>query len=125
MGVSGEKLAGVFSARDFVGWYNGLPSKKEVICHFHFNSSHLITAAVTDLVLRKPLHVGPFRNLFNLFYKFSFNLSALLGVVASSLAASQLRGHGSILSLSYSECSYVLRVHLVSSQVLCMLSSSL
>ncbi|XP_017338880.1 NADPH:adrenodoxin oxidoreductase, mitochondrial isoform X6 [Ictalurus punctatus] len=30
MGVSGEKLAGVFSARDFVGWYNGLPSKKEL-----------------------------------------------------------------------------------------------
>ncbi|KAI4892466.1 hypothetical protein NFI96_012576 [Prochilodus magdalenae] len=30
MGVSGEDLAGVFSARDFVGWYNGLPSNKEL-----------------------------------------------------------------------------------------------
>uniref|UniRef100_A0AAR2L2X1 NADPH:adrenodoxin oxidoreductase, mitochondrial n=1 Tax=Pygocentrus nattereri TaxID=42514 RepID=A0AAR2L2X1_PYGNA len=29
MRVSGEGLAGVFSARDFVGWYNGLPSNKE------------------------------------------------------------------------------------------------
>ncbi|KAK3560025.1 hypothetical protein QTP86_033817 [Hemibagrus guttatus] len=29
MGVPGENLAGVFSARDFVGWYNGLPSNKE------------------------------------------------------------------------------------------------
>ncbi|XP_036427990.1 NADPH:adrenodoxin oxidoreductase, mitochondrial [Colossoma macropomum] len=30
MGVSGEGLAGVFTARDFVGWYNGLPSNKEL-----------------------------------------------------------------------------------------------
>ncbi|XP_026988586.1 NADPH:adrenodoxin oxidoreductase, mitochondrial isoform X2 [Tachysurus fulvidraco] len=30
MGVPGENLAGVFSARDFVGWYNGLPSNKEL-----------------------------------------------------------------------------------------------
>lgn len=30
MGVSGENLTGVFSARDFVGWYNGLPSNREV-----------------------------------------------------------------------------------------------
>ncbi|TSL04198.1 NADPH:adrenodoxin oxidoreductase, mitochondrial [Bagarius yarrelli] len=31
MGVSGENLAGVFSARDFVGWYNGLPINKELL----------------------------------------------------------------------------------------------
>ncbi|KAM9463294.1 NADPH:adrenodoxin oxidoreductase, mitochondrial isoform 1-T2 [Clarias gariepinus] len=30
LGVPGENLAGVFSARDFVGWYNGLPSNKEL-----------------------------------------------------------------------------------------------
>lgn len=30
IGVAGEKLAGVFSARDIVGWYNGLPSSKEL-----------------------------------------------------------------------------------------------
>ncbi|KAK3529150.1 hypothetical protein QTP70_018104 [Hemibagrus guttatus] len=30
MGVPGENLAGVLSARDFVGWYNGLPSNKEL-----------------------------------------------------------------------------------------------
>uniref|UniRef100_A0A673IE63 NADPH:adrenodoxin oxidoreductase, mitochondrial n=1 Tax=Sinocyclocheilus rhinocerous TaxID=307959 RepID=A0A673IE63_9TELE len=29
MGIPGEDLAGVFSAKDFVGWYNGLPSNKE------------------------------------------------------------------------------------------------
>ncbi|XP_072523796.1 NADPH:adrenodoxin oxidoreductase, mitochondrial [Salminus brasiliensis] len=28
MGVPGEDLAGVFSARDFVGWYNGLPNNR-------------------------------------------------------------------------------------------------
>lgn len=37
LGVPGENLAGVFSARDFVGWYNGLPGNKEVIFAFHFN----------------------------------------------------------------------------------------
>lgn len=30
MGVPGEGLAGVHSAKDFVGWYNGLPSCQEV-----------------------------------------------------------------------------------------------
>lgn len=30
MGVPGEHLAGVYSAKDFVGWYNGLPSCREV-----------------------------------------------------------------------------------------------
>lgn len=30
MGVPGEDLAGVYSAKDFVGWYNGLPSCREV-----------------------------------------------------------------------------------------------
>ncbi|KAF7705560.1 NADPH:adrenodoxin oxidoreductase, mitochondrial [Silurus meridionalis] len=30
MRVSGESLEGVFSARDFVGWYNGLPSNQEL-----------------------------------------------------------------------------------------------
>lgn len=30
MGIPGEDLPGVFSAKDFVGWYNGLPSNKEV-----------------------------------------------------------------------------------------------
>ncbi|XP_076856100.1 NADPH:adrenodoxin oxidoreductase, mitochondrial isoform X2 [Brachyhypopomus gauderio] len=30
LAVPGEDLAGVFSARDFVGWYNGLPSNKEL-----------------------------------------------------------------------------------------------
>uniref|UniRef100_A0A3Q3BQ16 NADPH:adrenodoxin oxidoreductase, mitochondrial n=1 Tax=Haplochromis burtoni TaxID=8153 RepID=A0A3Q3BQ16_HAPBU len=29
MGVPGEDLAGVYSAKDFVGWYNGLPSCRE------------------------------------------------------------------------------------------------
>ncbi|XP_030257065.1 NADPH:adrenodoxin oxidoreductase, mitochondrial isoform X2 [Sparus aurata] len=29
MGVPGEDLAGVYSAKDFVGWYNGLPSCQE------------------------------------------------------------------------------------------------
>lgn len=31
MGVPGEDLAGVYSAKDFVGWYNGLPSCQKVI----------------------------------------------------------------------------------------------
>uniref|UniRef100_UPI0037E97373 NADPH:adrenodoxin oxidoreductase, mitochondrial isoform X2 n=1 Tax=Semicossyphus pulcher TaxID=241346 RepID=UPI0037E97373 len=30
MGVPGEDLAGVYSAKDFVGWYNGLPSCGEL-----------------------------------------------------------------------------------------------
>ncbi|CAG13365.1 unnamed protein product, partial [Tetraodon nigroviridis] len=30
MGVPGEDLAGVYSAKDFVGWYNGLPSCQEL-----------------------------------------------------------------------------------------------
>ncbi|XP_063075624.1 NADPH:adrenodoxin oxidoreductase, mitochondrial [Engraulis encrasicolus] len=30
MGVPGEDLAGVYSAKDFVGWYNGLPSNREL-----------------------------------------------------------------------------------------------
>uniref|UniRef100_A0A8C2CII0 NADPH:adrenodoxin oxidoreductase, mitochondrial n=1 Tax=Cyprinus carpio TaxID=7962 RepID=A0A8C2CII0_CYPCA len=30
MGIPGEDLPGVFSAKDFVGWYNGLPSNKEL-----------------------------------------------------------------------------------------------
>uniref|UniRef100_A0A8D3D088 NADPH:adrenodoxin oxidoreductase, mitochondrial n=1 Tax=Scophthalmus maximus TaxID=52904 RepID=A0A8D3D088_SCOMX len=30
LGVPGEDLAGVYSARDFVGWYNGLPSCREL-----------------------------------------------------------------------------------------------
>ncbi|KAM4624430.1 NADPH:adrenodoxin oxidoreductase, mitochondrial isoform 2-T2 [Polymixia lowei] len=30
MGVPGEDLSGVYSAKDFVGWYNGLPSNKEL-----------------------------------------------------------------------------------------------
>uniref|UniRef100_A0A3P8WZ03 NADPH:adrenodoxin oxidoreductase, mitochondrial n=1 Tax=Cynoglossus semilaevis TaxID=244447 RepID=A0A3P8WZ03_CYNSE len=30
MGVQGEDLAGVYSAKDFVGWYNGLPSCREL-----------------------------------------------------------------------------------------------
>ncbi|XP_042363904.1 NADPH:adrenodoxin oxidoreductase, mitochondrial [Plectropomus leopardus] len=30
MGVPGEDLAGVHSAKDFVGWYNGLPSCREL-----------------------------------------------------------------------------------------------
>lgn len=30
MKIPGEDLSGVFSAKDFVGWYNGLPSNKEV-----------------------------------------------------------------------------------------------
>ncbi len=30
MGIPGEDLHGVFSAKDFVGWYNGLPSNKQV-----------------------------------------------------------------------------------------------
>ncbi|XP_031700110.1 NADPH:adrenodoxin oxidoreductase, mitochondrial-like isoform X1 [Anarrhichthys ocellatus] len=30
MGVPGEDLAGVHAAKDFVGWYNGLPSCREV-----------------------------------------------------------------------------------------------
>lgn len=30
MGVPGEDLAGVYSAKDFVGWYNGLPSCRQV-----------------------------------------------------------------------------------------------
>lgn len=30
MGVPGEDLAGVHSAKDFVGWYNGQPSCREV-----------------------------------------------------------------------------------------------
>lgn len=28
--MPGEDLAGVYSAKDFVGWYNGLPSCREV-----------------------------------------------------------------------------------------------
>ncbi|KAK7135087.1 hypothetical protein R3I93_018252 [Phoxinus phoxinus] len=30
MKIPGEDLSGVFSAKDFVGWYNGLPSNKEL-----------------------------------------------------------------------------------------------
>uniref|UniRef100_A0A3B4U1V5 NADPH:adrenodoxin oxidoreductase, mitochondrial n=1 Tax=Seriola dumerili TaxID=41447 RepID=A0A3B4U1V5_SERDU len=30
MGVPGEGLAGVYSAKDFVGWYNGLPSCRQL-----------------------------------------------------------------------------------------------
>ncbi|XP_047465809.1 NADPH:adrenodoxin oxidoreductase, mitochondrial [Mugil cephalus] len=30
MGIPGEDLAGVYSAKDFVGWYNGLPSCQEL-----------------------------------------------------------------------------------------------
>ncbi|KAM9837265.1 NADPH:adrenodoxin oxidoreductase, mitochondrial [Aulostomus maculatus] len=30
MGVPGEDLAGVYSAKDFVGWYNGLPSCQQL-----------------------------------------------------------------------------------------------
>lgn len=30
LGVPGEDLAGVYSAKDFVGWYNGLPSCQEL-----------------------------------------------------------------------------------------------
>lgn len=30
MGVPGEDLAGVYSAKDFVGWYNGLPNCQQV-----------------------------------------------------------------------------------------------
>ncbi|CAB1338170.1 unnamed protein product [Coregonus sp. 'balchen'] len=30
MGVPGEDLAGVYSAKDFVGWYNGLPRNREL-----------------------------------------------------------------------------------------------
>uniref|UniRef100_A0A3B5A873 NADPH:adrenodoxin oxidoreductase, mitochondrial n=1 Tax=Stegastes partitus TaxID=144197 RepID=A0A3B5A873_9TELE len=30
MGVPGEDLAGVYSAKDFVGWYNGLPNCREL-----------------------------------------------------------------------------------------------
>ncbi|KAI9529386.1 hypothetical protein NQZ68_011091 [Dissostichus eleginoides] len=30
MGVPGEDLSGVYSAKDFVGWYNGLPSCREL-----------------------------------------------------------------------------------------------
>lgn len=30
MGVPGEDLEGVYAAKDFVGWYNGLPSCREV-----------------------------------------------------------------------------------------------
>ncbi|XP_019721188.1 NADPH:adrenodoxin oxidoreductase, mitochondrial [Hippocampus comes] len=30
MGIPGEDLAGVYSAKDFVGWYNGLPSCREL-----------------------------------------------------------------------------------------------
>ncbi|XP_044035271.1 NADPH:adrenodoxin oxidoreductase, mitochondrial isoform X2 [Siniperca chuatsi] len=30
MGVPGEDLAGVYSAKDFVGWYNGLPTCREL-----------------------------------------------------------------------------------------------
>ncbi|XP_058650489.1 NADPH:adrenodoxin oxidoreductase, mitochondrial-like [Onychostoma macrolepis] len=29
MGIPGEDVPGVFSAKDFVGWYKGLPSNKE------------------------------------------------------------------------------------------------
>lgn len=28
--MPGEDLAGVYAAKDFVGWYNGLPSCREV-----------------------------------------------------------------------------------------------
>lgn len=30
MDVPGEDLAGVYSAKDFVGWYNGLPNCQKV-----------------------------------------------------------------------------------------------
>ncbi|XP_056153335.1 NADPH:adrenodoxin oxidoreductase, mitochondrial [Lampris incognitus] len=31
MNIPGEHLAGVYSAKDFVGWYNGFPSNRELI----------------------------------------------------------------------------------------------
>ncbi|XP_056626958.1 NADPH:adrenodoxin oxidoreductase, mitochondrial [Triplophysa dalaica] len=30
MGIPGENLSGVFAAKDFVGWYNGIPANKEL-----------------------------------------------------------------------------------------------
>lgn len=30
LGIPGEDLRGVYSAKDFVGWYNGLPGNKVV-----------------------------------------------------------------------------------------------
>lgn len=31
LGISGEKMSGVYSARDFVGWYNGLPEHADLV----------------------------------------------------------------------------------------------
>lgn len=31
MGIPGENLSGIFSAKDIVGWYNGIPANKEVV----------------------------------------------------------------------------------------------
>lgn len=30
LGIPGENLSGVYSARAFVGWYNGLPENRDV-----------------------------------------------------------------------------------------------
>jgi len=30
LGIPGENLSGVYSAREFVGWYNGLPENRDV-----------------------------------------------------------------------------------------------
>ncbi|CAK7198262.1 NADPH-adrenodoxin reductase [Sporothrix eucalyptigena] len=46
LGVPGEDLRGVYAARDFVGWYNGLPSGEEGQEH---SSGDLNNRIVTDL----------------------------------------------------------------------------
>lgn len=44
MGIPGEHLSGVFAAKDFVGWYNGIPTNKEVV--LFVNHSGLIVRNV-------------------------------------------------------------------------------
>lgn len=63
MGVPGEDLAGVHSAKDFVGWYNGLPSCRKVwsSCrtalkdHIHFLDLAQISLIFLPKSLRKCL----------------------------------------------------------------------
>lgn len=43
LGIPGEDLPGVYSARDFVGWYNGLPDNRHVSDSRDHSSIHLYT----------------------------------------------------------------------------------
>lgn len=50
MGVPGEDLAGVYSAKDFVGWYNGLPNCQQVCLRLRYNTADTTGAILFSAV---------------------------------------------------------------------------